>query len=147
MQHFDIWGILTLLYLLLTFDFYKDTWFMFLKGFPKKQKKGGAKFRAFVGYYWVLFKSRSYDLYWGQTCSGLQMWLASIGVTWPWVDQNSIVTHKSPLHAKLQVIWSIELFSVQRSKSIQKPKSGRNLDSNNNIPHPVILFHHVKCTA
>ena len=28
---------------------------------------------AFVGYYWVLFKSRSCDLYRGKNCSGLQM--------------------------------------------------------------------------
>ena len=61
---------------------------------------------AFVCYYWVLVQSSSCNLYNGQACSGLQMWLASIEVTWPWLDQNSIVTHKSPLHAKFQVIWS-----------------------------------------
>ena len=61
---------------------------------------------AFVCYYWVLVHSSSCNLYNGQACSGLQMWLASIEVTWPWLDQNSIVTHKSPLHAKFQVIWS-----------------------------------------
>ena len=33
---------------------------------------------AFVGYYWVLVKSRSCDLYREQTCYGLQMWSASI---------------------------------------------------------------------
>ena len=62
---------------------------------------------AFVCYYWVLVQSSSCNLYKGQACSGLQMWLASIEVTWPWIDQNSIVTHKSPLHAKFHVIWSI----------------------------------------
>ena len=62
---------------------------------------------AFVGYYCVLVKSRSCDLYRGQTCSGLQMWLTSIEVMWPWLDQNSIVTHKSPLQANFQVICSI----------------------------------------
>ena len=58
----------------------------------------------FVGYFWVLVTSRSYR---GQTCSGLLMWMAFIEVTWPWLDQNSILTHKRPLHAKFQVIWSI----------------------------------------
>ena len=53
---------------------------------------------TFMGYNWVLVTSRSCDLYRDWTCSGLQIWLASIEVTWPWLDQNSIVTHKSPLH-------------------------------------------------
>ena len=34
------------------------------------------------------------------------MWLASIEVTWPWLDQNSIITEKSPLHTKFKSIWS-----------------------------------------
>ena len=46
---------------------------------------------AFVCYYWVLVQSSSCNLYNGQACSGLQMWLASIEVTWPWLEQNSIV--------------------------------------------------------
>ena len=48
---------------------------------------------AFVCYYWVLVHSSSCNLYNGQACSGLQMWLAAIEVTWPWLDQKSIVTH------------------------------------------------------
>ena len=62
---------------------------------------------SFGRYIWFLFWLRSFNLYRGRTCSGLQMRLASIEVTWPWLDQKSIVTHKSPLHAKFQVIWSI----------------------------------------
>ena len=62
---------------------------------------------AFMGYYWVLVNSSSCNLYKGQTCSGLYMWLASTEVTWPWLDQNSIVTQKNLLHAHFQVIWSI----------------------------------------
>ena len=41
---------------------------------------------AFVCYYWVLVHSSSCNLYNGQACSGLQMWLASIEVTWTWLD-------------------------------------------------------------
>ena len=62
---------------------------------------------AFVCYYWVLVKSRSCDLYRGQSHLEARTGLAIIEVAWTWLDQNSIVTHKSPLHAKFQVIWSI----------------------------------------
>ena len=62
---------------------------------------------AFVCYYWVLVKSRSCDLYRGQSHLEARTDLAIIEVAWTWVDQNSIVTHKSLLHAKFQVIWSI----------------------------------------
>ena len=50
---------------------------------------------AFVGYYWVLVKSRSCDLYRGQIT--FRAGLASVKVTAPWLDQNSIVTHKLPV--------------------------------------------------
>ena len=62
---------------------------------------------AYVGYYWVLVNSRSWDLYRCQSQLEARTGLASMEVTWPWIDQNSIVTHKSPLYAKFQVIWSI----------------------------------------
>ena len=58
-------------------------------------------------YIWFLCKSRSHDLYIGQTCSGLQMWLTSIGVTWHWLGQKSNVAPQSSSHAKFYVIWSM----------------------------------------
>ena len=74
---------------------------------------------TFVGYNWVLVISRSCDLYRDWTCSGLQIWLASIEVTWPWLDQNSIVTHKAP---SMQNFKSFGLFGAE----LQAPFYPRN---------------------
>ena len=66
---------------------------------------------AFVGYYWVLVKSRSCDLYTGQSHLEARTGLDFIEVTWTWLDQNSILTHANsmqnfksfgPLGAELQ---------------------------------------------
>ena len=62
---------------------------------------------SFGRYIWFLFWSRSHDLYRGQTCSGLQMRLASIEVIWPWLKQKSNLPSKRSSHAKFQVNWYI----------------------------------------
>ena len=57
---------------------------------------------AFVGYFWVLVKLRSCDLYWGQTHLVARKGLAFVEVAWTLLEQNSILTHKSPKHANFQ---------------------------------------------
>ena len=63
-------------------------------------RRGGAK----SGFYefWVLVKSGSCDLYRSQSHFEARTGLASIEVRWPWLNQNSIVTHKSPCMQSLK---------------------------------------------
>ena len=92
-------------------------WASYLKGGSKVRVLGqggacnsdpnGQNEWAFVGYYAVLVKSRSFDLYRGQSHLEARTGLAFIEVAWTWLDQNSILTQKSTRHAKFQFFWSI----------------------------------------